>query len=172
MKEEQGVMGNLTYEILFTAPDKDGAVISVRVHRLVKEALANIARQEGLDGVSELVRGIIASFLISRLNLAKPEPKILTPPMYVNINVNKAPRSINDANRELARVKIQDKVEEAYEFLEKYKKGLIRVAGNNSYVRKIRRDIAEAMALALKYSLEEEYTRLKVLLNEIQLIFD
>jgi hypothetical protein len=28
------------------------------------------------------------------------------------------------------------------------------------------------MALALKYSLEEEYTRLKVLLNEIQLIFD
>ncbi|ABW02775.1 hypothetical protein [Caldivirga maquilingensis] len=172
MKEETGDLQELNYELLFSAPDKDGAVVSIRVHKLVKDVLTRIAREEGLDGVSELVRHIIASFLLSKLNVVKPEPKLLTPPMYVNININKTVKGINNAERELAKIKIDDKVEEAYEFIEKYKKGIIRVTGNNNYARKIRRDLAEAIALALKYGLEDEYSRLKVLLNEIQLLLD
>lgn len=165
-------MDKLSYELLFSAPDKDGAIISIRVHRLVKDALVKIAKDEGLNGVSELVRHIIAAFLISKLNIAKPEQKILTPPMYVNINVNKVNGNFNAIDRELARVKIEDKVGEVYDFVSKYKKGLIRVTGGNSYVRKIRRELIEALTLALKYGLEDEYARLKALLNEIQLILD
>ena len=173
MADEGNVeLRELTYDILFSAPERDGAIISVRVHKIVKEVLQKIASEEGLDGVSELVRNIIASYLIGKLNLTKPEPKVLTPPMYVNINVNKSNggRQYNPGEAMLAKLKVDEKIEKAYDFLKKYKLGLILVGGNNTYVKRIKREVIEAIALALKYGLEDEYSKLKELMNELQAI--
>ncbi|WP_243671264.1 ribbon-helix-helix protein, CopG family [Vulcanisaeta sp. JCM 16161] len=62
------------YEDLFRAPEKDGAVVSVRVHRSVKELLTKLAEKEGLDGVSELLRYLVAGYIMGKYKLIKPEP--------------------------------------------------------------------------------------------------
>ncbi|WP_054856856.1 ribbon-helix-helix protein, CopG family [Vulcanisaeta sp. JCM 16159] len=77
------------YEDLFRAPEKDGAVVSVRVHKSVKELLTKLAEKEGLDGVSELLRYLVAGYIMGKYKLIKPEPKVITQPIFLNVNINK-----------------------------------------------------------------------------------
>ncbi len=157
------------YEDLFRAPDKEGAVISVRVHRRVKEALQRLAKKEGLDGVSELVRYLIAGYLLGRYQLVKPEPRVITQPIYLNVNVVKGGgRQVKTGEVEV-RLQIRDLIGECLDVLDKVKKGLINPKGNE-YLRKLRGKVAKFMIKALKYDLKEEYEELKgifVTLNSI-----
>ena len=157
---------SLRYEDLFRAPEKDGAIISVRVHKSVKEALVKIAEREGLEGVSELVRYLIAGFLMGKYQLIKPEPKVLTPPIFLNINVNKT-NSKNNNDKEIEKIyfirdEVNDIIKEALEFLENIKKGTITIKGNE-YIKKLKEKVLKSMIKSLKYNLEDEYEKLKTI---------
>ncbi|OYT26448.1 MAG: CopG family transcriptional regulator [Thermoprotei archaeon ex4572_64] len=156
---------SLRYEDLFRAPERDGAVVSVRVHRSVKEVLMRLAEKEGLSGVSELIRYLIAGFLMGKYNLVKPEPKTLAPPVYLNININRTGSERfreRDELRLAVKFEIDEVINEIFEFLENARKGSVKIVGND-YARKLRDKALKAMIKALRYGLEEEYEKLKLL---------
>ncbi|MGC8596522.1 MAG: ribbon-helix-helix protein, CopG family [Thermocladium sp.] len=153
------------YELLFAAPDRDGSVVSVRVHKQVKEMLTEIAEKEGLNGVSELVRYIIAGFLIGKYEPIKPDPKVLHAPIFLNINVNK--REEPRGNEVAIAMEIDETMKEAEEFIAKVKRGVVQLRGNE-YAKKLRDRLAKLMTKALRYGLEEEYGRLKTVFNALQ----
>jgi len=164
----------LKLEDLFKAPEKDGTVISVRVHRSVKEVLMKLAEKEGLHGVSELVRYIIAGFLMGRYNIVKPDPKVLAPPIYLNVNVVKT-SSRQSQDREdghdditILEVKseIEDIIREVEDFINKARIRAIRLQGNE-YVKKLRTKVFRALVKAVKYNLRDVVPRLKELFEEL-----
>ncbi len=161
-------------EDLFRAPEKDGAVVSVRVHRSVKEALARLAAKEGLHGVSELVRYLIAGFLMGKYKLEKPSPKVIAPPIYLNVNVQihrGAEKERSPQDLELMNVKseIEEVMREARDFLDKVKRKEVRTSGND-YARKLRAKVFRALIKAVKYALDEETQELKTLFSELNKI--
>jgi hypothetical protein len=94
---------DLTYNDLFRAPDKEGAIVSVRVHKKVKAVLEDLAKREGLDGVSELVRYLIAGYLLGKYNLERPREKVLVEPIVLTVNVQKSSNvAFDDVEIELA----------------------------------------------------------------------
>lgn len=153
----------IKYEDLFRAPEKDGAVVSVRVHRSVKEALAKLAEREGLNGISELIRYLIAGFLIGKYQIIKPEPKVLAPPIYLNVNVSKVSKEIVNSKFEIKfaiKSEIEDVINEVMEFINNVKKGIVKLHGND-YVRKLKEKLIKCMIKALKHGLDDEYERVK-----------
>lgn len=155
-----------SYDILFAAPDRDGSIVSVRVHRQVKEMLAEIAEKEGLNGVSELVRYIIAGFLIGKYEPARPDPKVLHAPIFLNINVNKKEETRGEAL--VISMEAEEAVREAEEFLAKVRRGTVQLRGGNEYAKKLRDRIAKLMARSLRYGLEDEYAKLRAVFNALQ----
>ncbi len=164
----------LRFEDLFKAPEKDGTVISVRVHRSVKEALMKLAEKEGLHGVSELVRYIIAGFLMGKYKIVKPDPKILAPPIYLNISVvkttksgNGEPEATEDALEALeAKAEIEEVIKEAEDFIMKAKLRAVKLQGNE-YARKLRTRIFKAMVKAVRYNFRDRIEKLKQLFEEL-----
>ncbi len=158
-------------EDLFRAPEKDGAVVSVRVHRSVKEALAKLAAKEGLHGVSELVRYLIAGFLMGKYKIEKPSPKVLAPPIYLNVSVQVhrgSDRGKSQHELEIMQVKseIEEVVREAKDFIEKVRRREVKTVGND-YARKLRAKVFRALIKAVKYQLEDETQELKMLFTEL-----
>jgi len=164
----------LRFEDLFKAPEKDGTVISVRVHRSVKEALMRLAEKEGLHGVSELVRYIIAGFLMGKYKIVKPDPKVLAPPIYLNINVVKTTRPPNENPEEAelalealeAKAEIEEVIKEAEDFITKAKLKAVKLQGNE-YARKLRTKIFKAMVKAVRYNFRDRIEKLKQLFEEL-----
>ncbi len=165
--EVEGV--KLKYETLFRAPEKDGAVVSVRVHRSVKDVLVKLAEKEGLSGVSELIRYIIAGFLIGKYKIVKPEPKVLAAPICLNINLSRS-KDVDSAQmleiKLIVESEIDDVISEAEEFISNVRRGAVRVHGNN-YVKRLRDKIVRAMIKALRYNLEDKYAKLRALHDEL-----
>ncbi|NPA99871.1 MAG: CopG family transcriptional regulator [Crenarchaeota archaeon] len=164
----------LKFEDLFKAPEKDGTVISVRVHRSVKEALMRLAEKEGLHGVSELVRYIIAGFLMGKYKIVKPDPKVLAPPIYLNINVVKTTRQASEDPEETelalealeAKAEIEEVIKEAEDFISKAKMRAVKLQGNE-YARKLRTKIFKAMVKAVRYNFRDRMEKLKQLFEEL-----
>ncbi|MCG2870092.1 MAG: CopG family transcriptional regulator [Vulcanisaeta sp.] len=156
----------IRYEDLFRAPEKDGAVVSVRVHKSVKELLVKLAEKEGLDGVSELLRYLVAGYIMGKYKLVKPEPRLLAQPIVLNININKKVNGdgkdgVNIAQMEL-KMEIDELIKESMNVIDKVKRGLINPRGNE-YIRKLRNRAVKYMIKALKYGMEDEYNKLKTI---------
>ena len=153
----------IKYEDLFRAPEKDGAVVSVRVHKSVKELLTKLAEKEGLDGVSELLRYLVAGYIMGKYKLIKPEPKVITQPIFLNVNVNKKTTEEHiDMTQVGLKMEIEELVKEAMDVISKVKKGLINPRGNE-YIRRLRNKAVKYMITALKYGMEDEYEKLKTI---------
>ncbi|GAB6946885.1 ribbon-helix-helix protein, CopG family [Vulcanisaeta sp. JCM 16161] len=151
------------YEDLFRAPEKDGAVVSVRVHRSVKELLTKLAEKEGLDGVSELLRYLVAGYIMGKYKLIKPEPRVITQPIFLNVNINKkAIEERTDMAQLGLRMEIDELIKESMDVINKVKKGVINPRGNE-YIRRLRNKAVKYMVKALKYGMEEEYEKLKTI---------
>lgn len=153
-------------EDLFKAPEKDGAVVSVRVHRTVKEALMRLAEKEGLHGVSELIRYLIAGFLMGKYGIVKPDPKVLAPPIYLNVQVNVTRRqerqeepTLDMKVLELKR-EIEEALAETYDVIDKIQKKLIKVKGNE-YIRKLKYRLFKLLTRAVRYGLEDEVMKIR-----------
>ncbi|ADN51091.1 ribbon-helix-helix protein, CopG family [Vulcanisaeta distributa] len=151
------------YEDLFRAPEKDGAVVSVRVHKSVKELLTKLAEKEGLDGVSELLRYLVAGYIMGKYKLIKPEPRVITQPIFLNVNINK--KTIEE-HTDMAQIglkmEIDELIKESMDVINKVKKGVINPRGNE-YIRRLRNKAVKYMVKALKYGMEEEYEKLKTI---------
>ena len=116
---------DLTYADLFRAPDREGAIVSVRVHRKVKAVLEELAKREGLDGVSELVRYLIAGYLLGKYGIERPREKVLVEPIVLTVNVNKRGEAVEDAvEAELALEEIGNVIRDVEDYLRKVKAGL------------------------------------------------
>ncbi|MGC9153463.1 MAG: ribbon-helix-helix protein, CopG family [Vulcanisaeta sp.] len=153
----------IKYEDLFRAPEKDGAVVSVRVHKSVKELLTKLAEKEGLDGVSELLRYLVAGYIMGKYKLIKPEPRVITQPIFLNVNVNKKTTEEHiDMTQVGLKMEIEELVKEAMDTISKVKKGLINPRGNE-YIRRLRNKAVKYMVKALKYGMEDEYEKLKTI---------
>ncbi|MGC8543922.1 MAG: ribbon-helix-helix protein, CopG family [Vulcanisaeta sp.] len=153
----------IKYEDLFRAPEKDGAVVSVRVHKSVKELLTKLAEKEGLDGVSELLRYLVAGYIMGKYKLIKPEPRVITQPIFLNVNVNKKTTEEHiDMTQIGLKMEIEELVKEAMDTISKVKKGLINPRGNE-YIRRLRNKAVKYMVKALKYGMEDEYEKLKTI---------
>lgn len=121
------------YEDLFRAPEKDGAVVSVRVHKSVKELLTKLAEKEGLDGVSELLRYLVAGYIMGKYKLIKPEPKVITQPIFLNVNINKkAIEEHTDMTQIGLKMEIDELIKESMDVINKVKKGVINQGGATS----------------------------------------
>ena len=151
------------YEDLFRAPEKDGAVVSVRVHKSVKELLTKLAEKEGLDGVSELLRYLVAGYIMGKYKLIKPEPRVITQPIFLNVNINKkAIEEHTDMAQIGLKMEIDELIKESMDVISKVKKGVINPKGNE-YIRRLRNKAVKYMVKALKYGMEEEYEKLKTI---------
>lgn len=144
------------YKNLFRAPDKDGSIVSVRVHRHVKEILAEMARREGLEGVSELVRYLIAGYILGHYRVAKPEPKALVHPIYLTISVERGKRTpISEEKAEEVGMVLR----EATRFLANVRRGEVIVRGND-YARRLYKKVSRAVKIARELGLEDQYMEL------------
>ena len=153
----------IRYEDLFRAPEKDGAVVSVRVHKSVKELLTKLAEKEGLDGVSELLRYLVAGYIMGKYKLIKPEPRVITQPIFLNVNINKkAIEEHTDMAQIGLKMEIDELIKESMDVISKVKKGVINPKGNE-YIRRLRNKAVKYMVKALKYGMEEEYEKLKTI---------
>ncbi|MFB6469993.1 MAG: CopG family transcriptional regulator [Vulcanisaeta sp. AZ3] len=153
----------IKYEDLFRAPEKDGAVVSVRVHRSVKELLTKLADKEGLDGVSELLRYLVAGYIMGKYKLIRPEPKVLAQPIFLNVNINKkAIEEHVDLSQVGLKMEIDELIKESMDIISKVKKGIVNPRGNE-YIRRLRNKAVKYMIRALKYGLEDEYEKLKAI---------
>ncbi len=151
------------YEDLFRAPEKDGAVVSVRVHKSVKELLTKLAEKEGLDGVSELLRYLVAGYIMGKYKLIKPEPRVITQPIFLNVNINKKTiEEHTDITQIGLKMEIDELIKESMDVINKVKKGVINPRGNE-YIRRLRNKAVKYMVKALKYGMEEEYEKLKTI---------
>ncbi len=144
------------YRNLFRAPDKEGSIVSVRVHRSVKDILAEMARREGLEGVSELVRYLIAGYILGHYKIAKPEPKMLVSPIYLTISVE---RGRKGAVSEEKAEEVGMVIKEATRFLANVKRGEVIVRGND-YARRLYRRVGKAIRMARELGLEDQYMEL------------
>ena len=153
----------IRYEDLFRAPEKDGAVVSVRVHKSVKELLTKLAEKEGLDGVSELLRYLVAGYIMGKYKLIKPEPRVITQPIFLNVNINKkAIEEHTDMAQVGLKMEIDELIKESMDVINKVKRGVINPKGNE-YIRRLRNKAVKYMVKALKYGMEEEYEKLKTI---------
>ncbi|ABL87800.1 CopG domain protein DNA-binding domain protein [Pyrobaculum islandicum DSM 4184] len=150
---------DLTYNDLFRAPDKEGAVVSVRVHRKVKRVLEELAKREGLDGVSELVRYLIAGYLMGKYNIEKPREKVIVEPIVLTINVQKnSSKTIDDVELDIAAEKIVAIIRDVEDYLRKVKAGI--VPRNPEVAMRLHEKLANALKTAKKLGMEEEYMKL------------
>ncbi|WP_252901388.1 ribbon-helix-helix protein, CopG family [Vulcanisaeta sp. JCM 14467] len=138
----------IRYEDLFRAPEKDGAVVSVRVHKSVKELLTKLAEKEGLDGVSELLRYLVAGYIMGKYKLIKPEPHVITQPIFLNVNINKkAIEEHTDMAQIGLKMEIDELIKESMDVISKVKKGVINPRGNE-YIRRLRNKAVKYMVKA------------------------
>ncbi|MEL9990181.1 MAG: CopG family transcriptional regulator [Thermoproteus sp.] len=159
---------DLTYEQLFSAPDKEGSIVSVRVHKKVKSVLEELARREGLDGVSELVRYLIAGYLMGKYNIVKPERRVVVEPIVLNINVAKGAPRMDDLDAELAIQEVERIVQDAEDYLKKLSMGL--VMKNPEYISKLNRQLVKAAKTARRMGLDEVYTKILKLKSQLMVL--
>ena len=152
-----------SYEELFSAPDRDGAVISVRVHRSVKAALEGIAREMGLRGVSELVRYIIAGFLMGRLGIERPQPRVVTQPIQLNVVVARGADRGDGSVEE-----VEEVIAEVEDYLRKLRAG--RVVPSYEYLSRLNRRVSKALRVARSLGLEAHAAKLQALAAELRLL--
>jgi hypothetical protein len=151
------------YEDLFRAPEKDGAVVSVRVHKSVKELLTKLAEKEGLDGVSELLRYLVAGYIMGKYKLIKPEPRVIPQPIFLNVNISKKTIEEHTDTAQIGlKMEIDEMIKESMDVINKVKKGVINPKGNE-YIRRLRNKTVKYMVKALKYGMEDEYEKLKTI---------
>ncbi len=158
---------NLTYEQLFSAPDKEGSIVSVRVHKKVKEVLEQLAQREGLDGVSELVRYLIAGYLMGKYNIVRPERKVLVEPIVMNINVAKTAR-YDELDEELALQELERTIRDAEDYLKKLSMGL--VIKNPEYISKLNKQLIKAAKAAKRMGLDEIYAKILKLKAQLMVL--
>jgi len=156
----------IRYEDLFRAPEKDGAVVSVRVHKGVKDLLVVAARREGLRSVSELLRYLIAGYILGHYNVVKPDHKPALHPIYLNISINKGPPPIDLEDKAS---EVDSVIEEVENFIVNAKSGLVVLKGNN-YIGKLLRKISKASRIAHKYGMRDAYERLRALRLELAVL--
>lgn len=147
---------DLKYSDLFSAPDREGAIVSVRVHKKVKAVLEELAKREGLDGVSELVRYLIAGYLLGKYNIERPKEKVLVEPIVLNINVQK--RQVPEEEIDIAVEEIYAVIHDVEDYLKKVKMGIIQK--NPEIAMKLSKKVAKALKGARRLGLEEEYVKL------------
>jgi hypothetical protein len=158
---------DLTYDDLFRAPDKEGAVVSVRVHRKVKYVLEELAKREGLDGVSELVRYLIAGYLLGKYNIERPKERVLVEPIVLTVNVQKS-SSADDVDFELAVDEVTSVIRDVEDYLKKVKAGII--PKNPEIVMKLSKKLVRALKVAKRFGMEEEYMKLMRLKAQLSVI--
>lgn len=159
---------DLTYSDLFRAPDKEGAVVSVRVHRKVKAVLEELAKREGLEGVSELVRYLIAGYLLGKYNIERPREKVLVEPIVLHVNVQKKAPQLDDVEADLAAEEIAVVIKDVEDYVRKVKAGL--VPKNPEVAMKLSKRVAKALKAARALGLEEEYVKLMKLKAQLSAI--
>ncbi|MEM1597871.1 MAG: ribbon-helix-helix protein, CopG family [Pyrobaculum sp.] len=159
---------DLTYSDLFRAPDKEGAVVSVRVHRKVKAVLEELAKREGLEGVSELVRYLIAGYLLGKYNIERPREKVLVEPIVLHVSVQKKAPQLDDVEADLAAEEIAVVIKDVEDYVRKVKAGL--VAKNPEVAMKLSKRVAKALKAARALGLEEEYVKLMKLKAQLSAI--
>jgi hypothetical protein len=160
---------DLTYNDLFRAPDKEGAIVSVRVHKKVKAVLEELAKREGLDGVSELVRYLIAGYLLGKYNIERPKEKVLVEPIVLNINVQKGRNAtLDDVELGLAAEEIAAVVKDVEDYIKKVKAGIVQK--NPEIAMRLGKKLVKALKIAKKLGMEEEYMRLIKLKTQLSLL--
>ncbi|MFN3804723.1 MAG: ribbon-helix-helix protein, CopG family [Pyrobaculum sp.] len=155
---------DLTYSDLFRAPDRDGAVVSVRVHKKVKKVLEELTKREGLDGVSELVRYLIAGYLLGKYNIERPKERAVEP-IVLTVNIQKS--RVDDV--EMAVGEVLDVIKEVEDYVAKVRAGV--VPRNPEVARRFGKKVVKALRAAERLGMEEEYTklvRLKALLSRFE----
>jgi hypothetical protein len=159
----------LTYNDLFRAPDKEGAIVSVRVHKKVKAVLEELAKREGLDGVSELVRYLIAGYLLGKYNIERPKEKVLVEPIVLNINVQKGRNAtLDDVELDLAAEEVAAVIKDVEDYIKKVKAGIVQK--NPEIAMRLGKKLVKALKIAKKLGLEEEYMRLIKLKTQLSLL--
>ncbi|MEZ0319318.1 MAG: ribbon-helix-helix protein, CopG family [Pyrobaculum sp.] len=159
---------DLAYSDLFRAPDKEGAVVSVRVHRKVKAVLEELAKREGLEGVSELVRYLIAGYLLGKYNIERPREKVLVEPIVLTVNVQKRAPQLDEVEADLAAEEIDVVIRDVEDYVRKVKAGL--VPRNPEVAMKLGKRVAKALKAAKALGLEEEYVKLMKLKAQLSTI--
>jgi hypothetical protein len=160
---------DLTYNDLFRAPDKEGAIVSVRVHKKVKAVLEELAKREGLDGVSELVRYLIAGYLLGKYNIERPKEKVLVEPIVLNINVQKGRNAtLDDVELDLAAEEVAAVIKDVEDYIKKVKAGIVQK--NPEIAMRLGKKLVKALKIAKKLGLEEEYMRLLKLKTQLSLL--
>ncbi len=160
---------DLTYNDLFRAPDKEGAIVSVRVHKKVKAVLEELAKREGLDGVSELVRYLIAGYLLGKYNIERPKEKVLVEPIVLNINVQKGLNAtLDDVELDLAAEEIATVIKDVEDYIKKVKAGIVQK--NPEIAIRLGKKLVKALKIAKKLGMEEEYMRLIKLKTQLSLL--
>jgi hypothetical protein len=160
---------DLTYNDLFRAPDKEGAIVSVRVHKKVKAVLEELAKREGLDGVSELVRYLIAGYLLGKYNIERPKEKVLVEPIVLNINVQKGrAAALDDVELDLAAEEIATVIKDVEDYIKKVKAGIVQK--NPEIAMRLGKKLVKALKIAKKLGMEEEYIRLLKLKTQLSLL--
>jgi hypothetical protein len=160
---------DLTYNDLFRAPDKEGAIVSVRVHKKVKAVLEELAKREGLDGVSELVRYLIAGYLLGKYNIERPKEKVLVEPIVLNINVQKGRNAtLDDVELDLAAEEIATVIKDVEDYIKKVKAGIVQK--NPEIAMRLGKKLVKALKIAKKLGMEEEYMRLLKLKTQLSLL--
>jgi hypothetical protein len=160
---------DLTYNDLFRAPDKEGAIVSVRVHKKVKAVLEELAKREGLDGVSELVRYLIAGYLLGKYNIERPKEKVLVEPIVLNINVQKGRNAtLDDVELDLAAEEVAAVIKDVEDYIKKVKAGIVQK--NPEIAMRLGKKLVKALKIAKRLGLEEEYMRLIKLKTQLSLL--
>ncbi|MEM0484085.1 MAG: ribbon-helix-helix protein, CopG family [Pyrobaculum sp.] len=159
---------DLTYSDLFRAPDKEGAIVSVRVHKKVKAVLEELAKREGLDGVSELVRYLIAGYLLGKYNIERPRERVLVEPIVLTVNVQKNAQPIDEVEIDLAAEEVTAVIKDVEDYVKKVKAGVI--PKNPDIAMRLGKKLARALKIAKKLGMEEEYIKLMKLKAQLTLI--
>ncbi|CCC80734.1 ribbon-helix-helix protein, CopG family [Thermoproteus tenax] len=160
---------DLTYDELFSAPDKEGSIVSVRVHKKVKSVLEELAKREGLEGVSELVRYLIAGYLMGKYNIVRPERRVLVEPIILNINVAKGGKAVVDElDMELAIQEVHRVVQDAEDYIRKLMAGM--VIKNPEYINKLNRQLVKAAKTAKRLGLEDVYTKILKIKSQLMVL--
>jgi predicted DNA binding CopG/RHH family protein len=160
---------DLTYNDLFRAPDKEGAIVSVRVHKKVKAVLEELAKREGLDGVSELVRYLIAGYLLGKYNIERPKEKVLVEPIVLNINVQKGRNAaLDDVELDLAAEEVAAVIKDVEDYIRKVKAGIVQK--NPEIAMRLGKKLVKALKTAKKLGMEQEYMRLIKLKTQLSLL--
>jgi hypothetical protein len=158
---------DLTYEQLFSAPDREGSIVSVRVHKKVKSLLEELAEREGLDGVSELVRYLIAGYLMGKYNIVRPERRVVVEPIVLNINVAKG-GDRDDLDMELALQEVERVVQDAEDYLRKLTMGV--VIKNPEYIAKLNRQLVKAAKTAKRMGLNDVYSKILKIKSQLMVL--